>query len=147
MLYFAYGSNMNTPRMQARCPTAQPLSPAVLRGFRLVERLYADIEPAEGAEVHGVLWRLDEADLAALDRYEGFPRLYQRFVVAVEARTVLPSRLETTVPAVVYIMSTAAKQMRGAVSYTPEYWQICHEGARQHAVVQSPFWRPYAHTD
>lgn len=147
MLYFSYGSNMNTCRMTARCPTAEPLGPAILFGFRLVEHLYADIEPHAGAQVHGVLWRMNESDLAALDRYEGYPRLYDRFVTAVDLVTVLPSGQMATVPAVVYIMTAATKQMRGLGSYTPEYWGICHEGARQHAVTLSPFWRPYAHTD
>ena len=34
-LYFAYGSNMSTPRLQARLPHARPLGPAWLDGHRL----------------------------------------------------------------------------------------------------------------
>ena len=43
-LYFAYGSNLNIAQMRKRCPGAKPFSPAVLHGWKLVERLYADIE-------------------------------------------------------------------------------------------------------
>ena len=46
-LYFAYGSNLNIAQMRKRCPGAKPFSPAVLHGWKLVERLYADIEEDE----------------------------------------------------------------------------------------------------
>ena len=46
--YFAYGSNMDTARMLARCPGARLVGAATLPGFRLVERLYADVEPSAG---------------------------------------------------------------------------------------------------
>ena len=43
-LYFAYGSNMNPERIRQRIPDARPVGRATLKGWRLVERLYADIE-------------------------------------------------------------------------------------------------------
>lgn len=44
ILYFAYGSNMEPVRMAWRCPGAYPLGRAVLRNYKLTERLYADID-------------------------------------------------------------------------------------------------------
>ena len=70
-LYFAYGSNMNPARMTKRCPGAIDLGGAVLRNHRVVERLYADIDFAEGAEMQGVLYVITEEHLRKLDRFEG----------------------------------------------------------------------------
>ncbi len=50
MLYFAYGSNLNIKQMKQRCPDSIGISPAVLNGWKLVERTYADIEEAEAAK-------------------------------------------------------------------------------------------------
>jgi cation transport regulator ChaC len=72
MLHFAYGSNMSRPLMQARCPTAQPLAPAVLEGFAFIVTTdgYASVVPRPGGVVHGVVWRITPRDLAALNAYE-----------------------------------------------------------------------------
>ena len=48
ILYFAYGSNMEPVRMTRRCLGAYPLGRAVLRNYKLTERLYADIDFLEG---------------------------------------------------------------------------------------------------
>ena len=82
--YFAYGSNLNRADMRVRCPSAKPLSLAVLRDWRLTFRGVADIEPARGELVRGALWLVGEEDLRSLDRYEGAPRLYARREVTVE---------------------------------------------------------------
>ena len=70
ILYFAYGSNMNPIRMAQRCPGAITLGVGVLRNYRLAERLYADIDFQEGAEVHGVLYLISEWNLRSLDARE-----------------------------------------------------------------------------
>ena len=56
LLYFAYGSNQNKRRAARRIPGAVDLGVAVLPNYRLTERLYADIDFCEGAEVFGVLY-------------------------------------------------------------------------------------------
>ena len=48
ILFFAYGSNMEPVRMAWRCPGVYPLGRAVLRNYKLTERLYADIDFLEG---------------------------------------------------------------------------------------------------
>ena len=54
-----------------------------LPGHRLTFRGVADIEPAPYRTVFEVLWAVSEADLRALDRYEGYPSLYRRQLVTV----------------------------------------------------------------
>lgn len=77
-LYFAYGSNLHLDQMESRCPTAVPLIPLTLPGYRLVFRGVADVERDEDERVVGALYRIRERDERALDRYEGFPRLYTK---------------------------------------------------------------------
>lgn len=71
-LYFAYGSNMDAAGMARRCPRARALGCGRLAGFRLTIMAsgYASVAPDPRASVHGVLWDLPVADVAALDRYE-----------------------------------------------------------------------------
>lgn len=84
MLYFAYGSNMNPQRAAKRMPDARAVGIGILHGWQLVERLYADIEPAEGQSVIGVLYQVGGNDLARLDRCEGYPHIYCRKTVTVD---------------------------------------------------------------
>jgi hypothetical protein len=72
-LYFAYGSNMDAAAMARRCPASRPLGRARLAGhrFAILEAGYATIVRHPGASLHGLLYDLVVADVAALDRYEG----------------------------------------------------------------------------
>lgn len=72
-LCFAYGSNMDVAAMAARCPASRPLSLARLNRHRLVimREGYASVVRDPRGTVHGMLWDLALADVAALDRYEG----------------------------------------------------------------------------
>ena len=78
--YFAYGSNLCPEQMARRCPGAADPSPAVLadHDWLINERGVATLEPFIGSTVHGVLWTLDDDDLANLDRSEGVPDRYRR---------------------------------------------------------------------
>ena len=86
ILYFAYGSNMEPVRMARRCPGAYPLGRAVLRNYKLTERLYADIDFLEGVSVSGFLYLITERHLKSLDAYEGYPKVYRRMWLDVEFR-------------------------------------------------------------
>jgi gamma-glutamylcyclotransferase len=85
-LIFSYGSNMDTARMKARCPRANAITSATLRGYRLAFGGYsarwgggvATVELAKGAWVHGLLYRVPPRDLDLLDAAEGVPVQYQR---------------------------------------------------------------------
>ena len=70
--YFAYGANLDIDAMSLRCPGAEVLEPGVFPEHRLVAMRegWLSIEPARGEAVEGLLWRLDEGHLDALDTYE-----------------------------------------------------------------------------
>ncbi len=80
--YFAYGANLNLVGMDCRCPGHLPRCIAYIEDYQLVFRGVASIEPAEGHRVYGALYLLDEKHLAALDRFEGYPRLYRREILS-----------------------------------------------------------------
>ena len=85
-LHFAYGSNMSRPHMRARCPGATTRGIATLAGWRFLINPdgYGSIVPQPGGVVHGVLWRLNVRDLAALNVYENVAGgLYVRRMLAV----------------------------------------------------------------
>lgn len=77
-LYFAYGSNLNMPQMQERCPDAVPVSQCRLDGWRLEFRGVADVMKQPDAYVDGALWRVSQRDEDKLDIYEGYPTGYTK---------------------------------------------------------------------
>ena len=126
-LYFAYGSNMNPARMAKRCPGAIDLGGAVLRNHRVVERLYADIDFEEGADMQGVLYVITEEHLRRLDRFEGYPSVYRRIWVDVEFE-------DCIYQAVTYEMAWQTKVARDRIKYPEEYRLLCSNGARVHNI-------------
>ncbi len=78
--YFAYGSNLCVNQMARRCPSAADPRPATLadHDWLINERGVATVEPFDGSQVHGVVWQLDDHDLAILDSAEGVPVRYRR---------------------------------------------------------------------
>lgn len=93
-LYFSYGSNLDLAAMQDRCPQAKVLTPGCLRGFQLAFTWYSNgwscgvadvVENAQG-EVWGLVYSITNGDLAALDRYEGYPRCYGRSLTTIASK-------------------------------------------------------------
>ena len=90
-LYFAYGSNLDRARMRRRCPTAAPVCPATLDGWRLAfgghSRAWggpvATLVRDGHDRVDGLLYGLAPDDLAILDRIEGHPLSYRRRLLPV----------------------------------------------------------------
>jgi len=74
--YVGYGSNHNVLQMQARCATAMPVVGGVLPDKRLVFAGVLTVEPCKGRSTPVSIWHVEPGDIAALDRYEGYPRLY-----------------------------------------------------------------------
>lgn len=128
VLYFAYGSNTNRTRMLARVPDAVEIGTATLPGWRLVERLYADIEPCDGSAVDGVLWDVGPDGIAALDRCEGFPSVYGSVGVKVRIGR------RGNAMAMAYAMTDETRRERDGVPYPGWYRDICAEGAREHGI-------------
>lgn len=83
MLYAAYGSNLNMKQMKWRCPGAKVAGTAVIPNYRLMFKgsktgSYLTIEQEKGCEVPVGLWTVTDADIKALDRYEGYPSFYYK---------------------------------------------------------------------
>jgi len=86
MWYWAYGSNLDDEQMRSRCPSARAELRAVLPHYALAFGGYsaswggavASVVRARGAQVEGLLYRLDAADLGRLDRFECHPFAYER---------------------------------------------------------------------
>ena len=80
MLYFAYGSNMDSTQMKERCPSSKFVCRAKLPSHRLAFTLrsfsrgcgVADILRDEAKEVWGVIYELPENELEHLDKSEDF---------------------------------------------------------------------------
>jgi phage replication-related protein YjqB (UPF0714/DUF867 family) len=87
--YFAYGSNLCVDQMARRCPNAADPRPATLadHDWLINERGVATVEPFDGSQVHGVVWQLDDHDLATLDSAEGVPVRYRRDRLTVHTET------------------------------------------------------------
>lgn len=127
-LYFAYGSNLNPARMRARCPGARFVGTATLRGWRLVERLYADVERAAGGSVRGAVYWLGRADLDALCRYEGAPRVYRCGMVTAW----LDGR--GWADCLTFAMTGRTRAERDGRPYPGWYRAVCSEGARARGI-------------
>mgnify|MGYP003660040423 CR=1 FL=1 len=78
VVYAAYGSNLNIDQMSRRCPDARPCGTGWIKDYRLCFRGVADIAPAKGERTPVGFWEITERCESALDRYEGFPNLYQK---------------------------------------------------------------------
>ena len=81
--YFAYGANLNFYGMHSRCPGHLPRCIAYIENYKLVFRGVASIEQANGQRVYGAMYLLDESHMDALDRFEGYPRLYRREIMPI----------------------------------------------------------------
>ena len=90
-------------QMAQRCPTAKVLGGAKLTGYQLLFRgggggAVATVEKEKNGSVPVLLWEITPRDEAALDRYEGYPRLYRKETVEVKVNG-------KAVKAMVYIMN------------------------------------------
>lgn len=103
--YLAYGSNMNREQMKYRCPTAAVVGVSELKGYRLCFKGRADgngvatIEPCEDSTVPILIWCISPEDEKELDKFEGFPRLYEKAEFQIELDGIQPFQ------AMAYIMT------------------------------------------
>lgn len=93
--YFAYGSNMNPARVAARIGDTRRALHGWLEEHRLsfdkASRVpgiaHANVQPARGERVEGVLYELrDPEQITLMDPYEGRPHEYERFRHAIVTR-------------------------------------------------------------
>lgn len=132
MLYFAYGSNMNTEQMSFRCPNARIVGPHDLEGWRLAERTHADIEPDENGVVHGLLWEITEECEASLDSYEGVPVYYYKDYLFTEDGDDF---------ILVYIMTNQSASMKSFSGFSEHYRKACRDGAIENGVEVDPLYQ------
>lgn len=116
-LYIAYGSNLNLPQMEQRCPYAKVVGASEIKNYELLFRGFATVEPKEGATVPVLLWKIEPLDEAALDRYEGWPHLYRKEMMDVELEG-------KNVSAMVYVMNDE----RSLGMPSEVYYRIIEEG-------------------
>ena len=129
-LYFAYGSNLEWRRMRERVPSARKEAIAFLEHHRLAcnkrgrdGSAKANLVRAPGDRVWGVLYRLEKAQLAVLDRFESG---YER--VEVEVRTADGEAHR----------ATTYRSDRITSDPTPFAWyrEMILEGAREHGLPE-----------
>lgn len=128
-LYFGYGSNISEEQMENRCPGAKAMCVARLDGFRVVERLYADVEPVEGGKVFGLVYEMNQEHLKSLDKYEGYPKRYtrvERDVCTLDGNTV---------SAIVYEMTPETMEERSGKKYPEDYRLRCRTACEVHGIV------------
>jgi len=94
VLYFAYGSNMDSGQMGERCPDSSVCGLGELKEYRFIinQRGYATVIPDHTHSVYGVVWQLDPWDEIALDHCEGlrsglYDKCYREIVF--EGQTVM----------------------------------------------------------
>ncbi len=129
--YFAYGSNMNRAQMRLRAGQVLEERPAHVENYELVFNkksrggsATANIRPAPGKTVHGVLYKIPESAFRSLDRFEGVPEHYRRIEVAVTEGT------GKKIAAQAYIATKVEKGLRPA----PHYLQTILDGAAEHGL-------------
>jgi gamma-glutamylcyclotransferase len=129
--YFAYASNMNRAQMRSRAPQIFEEINGELKNYELAFNKKvrggtagANVQPAQGKSVRGVLYRIPEAAYRALDRFEGAPEHYRRIEVRVTAAD------GREIAAQVFIATKVEKGLKPA----GHYLQTIVTGAEEHAL-------------
>ncbi len=129
-LYFAYGSNMNSDRMQDRCGADNftDLGKANLVGydFYFYGKGHANIKLYASKMIEGVLWNINEECLKKLDQVEGYPNVYQRQAVKVNWQN-------KNILAQVYIVEKDNTRSKPSA----EYLQTVLTGAQEHNLSEN----------
>ena len=133
MYYFAYASNLNRKQMLERCPDARPEFPAELPNHRLVfagwSRRWgggvAGIKPSQSNRVAGAVYQISERCLAALDRHEGCPGVYEH------SNVVVFTDLGQAVQAVTYVKVEQSEE----TAPSPEYVAVIKQGYKDWGII------------
>lgn len=135
-LYFAYGSNMNLDQMEFRCPAAEVVGNVRLDGYRLTfcsrnpDSGVATILPQKGSHVDGVLWKITQDCEKSLDHYEGYPYLYGKETIHVQAADGM------LLESMVYVMNAPYKTAPGPAIPVLSGWDL--EGCEQNGFRRKP---------
>jgi len=127
MFYFAYGSNLNWPQMQRRCPSSRfaciarlpDYGFAIARHSRLRDCGTANIFQKKGSEVWGVVYQVSDVDMLTMD---GFEDGYSRQTLLVHNQDDHQALLE--------VITYIAPKESGVPLPNAEYKRLLLEGAR-----------------
>jgi gamma-glutamylcyclotransferase (GGCT)/AIG2-like uncharacterized protein YtfP len=132
MYYFAYASNLNRKQMAERAPDSKPKFIATLPNFKLTftaragqQGGVASIAPHRGEKVLGAVYEISDRDLKRLDRYEGYPTIYDQRKVTVWTET------NEQVEAITYIKINQSRELKPS----PEYLSVIQQGYRDWQLV------------
>jgi gamma-glutamylcyclotransferase (GGCT)/AIG2-like uncharacterized protein YtfP len=127
--HFAFASNMNRSQMHSRAGGIFEERPGHLENYELVFNKKvrggsagANIRPAPGKAVLGVLYKINESAFRNLDRFEGAPQHYRRIEVQVRDGN------GQMVAAQAYIATKVEKGLHPA----PHYLKTILDGAAEH---------------
>ncbi len=103
MYYFAYDTNIDRKQMTTRCPDAKPKYSAILPNYKLIfagwsrqlKSSVATIKRQTNQKVLGGIYEISPADMKRLDRYVGYPDIFNRIKVSVWADSDTPLEAET----------------------------------------------------
>ncbi len=133
MLYFSYGSFMDSETLRRHAPSARFVARVVLLNyevqFNFLSKTYSGgvtgVEPAPGKLVRGVVYDVSPEDLSHLDIIEGVPRgIYyrQRIIAVAEAGELVEAETyRTTVP-------------KGPFKPKRRYLGLMLKGAKEHSL-------------
>ena len=132
MFYFAYGSNLSHKQMLQRCPGSKPKYKATLSNYKLIFAGWsrewrggtASIKPFAGSKVTGAVYEIPEKDLKSLDKYEGYPTVYERLTVIVNTED------DDPVKAITYIMREQSEEKKTS----PEYLAVIRQGYKDWSI-------------
>jgi gamma-glutamylcyclotransferase (GGCT)/AIG2-like uncharacterized protein YtfP len=131
MLYFSYGSFLDSATLKKHCPKAVYKGKALLPNwevqFNFMSRTYnggvTGIEPSAAKLTRGVLYEVDNDELLHLDSIEGVPEgIYFRqtiYVVDDSGKAIKAATYRTTNP-------------RGPFKPTKKYLGLMVSGAKEH---------------
>ncbi len=106
--YAAYGSNTDVQQFRYRCPQSQLVGRGVIEGYILsfqgrAGNAYCNILKSNSKDkkslVPVVIFHITDSDLLMLDRYEGYPKAYNRVEIPVNVSD------KGLVKCIVYIMT------------------------------------------
>lgn len=116
--FFAYGSNMSRAQIRSRAGEVAEEQIGKLENYELIFNkkarggsATANVRPASGKNVYGVLYRIAEPALRSLDRFQGAPDHYRRIEVNVTGSS------GGKIPAQTYIATKVEKGLRPAGHY------------------------------
>jgi gamma-glutamylcyclotransferase len=126
--FFAYGNNMSSTLTRSRAGEIVEEQVGKLENYEVIFNkkarggsATANIHPAQGKNVYGVLFRIAEPALRSLDRFQGAPQHYRRIEVNVT------DSQGNRVAAQTYIATKVEKGLRPAGYYLQSILQAAEE--------------------